>query len=41
MDAGAKYKLLKKTNVQQDKSLNNVKVSILERGQIFGLEECH
>lgn len=40
MDVGAKFRLLKQASIQQDKSLNNIKVSILERGQMFGLDEC-
>ena len=36
-DLGVKLKILKKTNVQQDRSLKTIKVAILEKGEVLGI----
>jgi hypothetical protein len=38
-DLGVKLKILKKTSVQQDRSLNSIKVAILEKGEVLGIQE--
>ena len=36
-DAGVKLKIMKKTSVQQDRSLKTIKIAILEKGEVLGI----
>ena len=38
-DVGVKLKLIKKTAIQQDRSLNTIKIAILEKGEVLGIQE--
>ena len=40
MDAGVKHQILKKAQVQQDRSLGVVNLVIMEKGEVLGLDEC-
>ena len=40
IDEGVKHQIIRKANVQQDRSLGVVNLAILEKGEVIGLEEC-
>ena len=40
LDAGVRHQILKKTGIQQDRTLNSVNLVIMEKGEVIGLEEC-